>query len=81
MARNHLRIFHGPDDTQEIVLRAAGPNRQGVTVPLSDILAALVHASNQKRAWLHDFAEDPITIPNDLYDVLMAYQQYHRPSA
>jgi hypothetical protein len=34
-----------------------------------------------QRTWLRDFADDEITISTDLYEVLLAYQHYRRPSA
>jgi hypothetical protein len=35
---------------------------------------------NSHRAWLNDFAEDPVVITADLYEVLLAYQEL-RPTA
>ena len=80
MARNHLRVYYGPDD----VLTSQGPEpspRQMVSVPVSDVLPLLLEASRNRRAWLEDFADDEITISSDLYEVLLAYQHFRRPSA
>jgi hypothetical protein len=41
----------------------------------------LIDAIQSERTWLRDFAEDDVTISMDLYEVLLAYQHYRRPSA
>jgi hypothetical protein len=46
-----------------------------------DVLPLLVDAVQSERTWLRDFSEDEITISTDLYEVLLAYQHYRRPSA
>jgi len=60
-------------ETQEL------PHR--VRVPLNEILPLLVDAVQSKRTWLRDFADDEVTISTDLYEVILAYQHYRRPSA
>ena len=44
-------------------------------------LARLADAAMRRRRWLRDFEDDEITISKDLYEVIMAYQFYQRPSA
>ncbi len=46
-----------------------------VTLPVGKLVPLLVDAANHDRAWLNDFADDPVRIDSDLYDVLLAYQQ------
>jgi hypothetical protein len=82
MTRPKLRIFYGPQEQSAAV--ADGPadavnNR--VTVPLNDVLPLLAEAYRNRRLWLSDFAADEIAISSDLYDVLLAYENLHRPSA
>ena len=79
MAYSRLRVFYGPseaepglDDSEE---------SHWVTVPLGDVLPILADALHNRRAWVADFLDDEITLPTDLYEVLLAYQHYHRPSA
>ena len=82
MAQSRLRIFYGPqEDSREVAFQqmAHGPKR--VTVPLSEIFPLLADAVETEKTWLKDFGEDEITISSDLYDVLMAYEHYRRPSA
>ncbi len=52
-----------------------------VTVPLMEVLPLLAEAIRSERTWLQDFADDEINISMDLYEVLLAYQHYRRPSA
>ena len=79
MAQPRLRIFCGPQDT---VVEAPTANEPAqVTVPLSDIFPLLADAVHSKRTWLEDFGNDEISISPDLYDVLLSYQHFRRPSA
>jgi hypothetical protein len=58
------------------------PRRSGkVTLPIKDVLQPLVDAVNHRRLWLQDFENDEITISNDLYEVILAYQYHSRTSA
>jgi hypothetical protein len=52
-----------------------------VTVPLGEIFPLLADAVRSERTWLRDFSDDEITISSDLYEVILAYQHYRRPSA
>ena len=87
MARNRLRsvsfsglrVYHGPEDV--ISAEQEGSARQMVTVPVSEVLPLLLEASHSRRAWLDDFSADEMTISSDLYEVLLAYQHFRRPSA
>jgi hypothetical protein len=78
----HLRVYYGPpDDTAGVTLSETREARQTVTVPLVEILPLLADAVQSQRTWLHDFEDDEITISMDLYEVILAYQHYRRPSA
>ncbi|MBN2580360.1 MAG: hypothetical protein JXB10_15350 [Pirellulales bacterium] len=46
-----------------------------------DVLPLMADAWQSRRTWVHDFNDDEITISMDLYEVLLAYQHYRRPSA
>ncbi len=82
MRPTHLRVYYGPQDDYGSVQVAEQPShRENVTVPLADVLPLLADAVQSQRTWLGDFAEDEITITMDLYEVLLAYQHYRRPSA
>ena len=52
-----------------------------MTVPLGEILPMLADAVKSNRTWLGDFTGDDVTISSDLYEVILAYQHYRRPSA
>lgn len=82
MRPTHLRVYYGPqDDSAPVGVAAHRPEHETVTVPLSDVLPLLADAVHSQRTWLSDFADDEITISMDLYEVLLAYQHYRRPSA
>ena len=38
-------------------------------------------AVHSGRTWLNDFEDDEVTISTDLFEVILAYQHYRRPSA
>lgn len=81
MAQPQLRLYHGPQDDSAELDRPSLPIRQHVTVPLSEVLPLLADAVNCERMWLRDFDDDPISISTDLYEMLLAYQHFRRPSA
>lgn len=80
MAQPKLRIYYG-DDSPAADLPAANEQPQTVTVPLADVFPLLAEAARGRRAWLADFADDQITISQDLYEVIVAYQHYRRPGS
>jgi hypothetical protein len=49
-----------------------------VSLPLSEVYDALCDAIGNNRTWLQDFQDDEITISQDLYDVIKAYQRYRQ---
>ena len=87
MANCHLRIYYGPEGETGLRSESKGTDvleadyHQKVTVPLKDVLETLTDAIQQNRGWIQDFADDEITISTDLFEVILAYQHYHRPSA
>ena len=76
MARSQLRVYTGP----QTEVSAAG-QVDTVSVPLIEILPLLADAVRSERTWLRDFANDEVTISTDLYEVILAYQHFRRPSA
>ena len=82
MADNRLRIYYGPeDDSQQAAVAEPSSGANKVTVPLGDVFPLLAEAVDTQRSWLRDFAEDEITISTDLYEVILAFEHYRRPSA
>ncbi len=81
MARPQLRIYYGPNDDRAVTAEPLQHQRQTVTVPLGDIFPLLADALSSGKTWVHDFGDDEITISNDLYEVMLAYQHFRRPSA
>lgn len=76
MARNRLRIFHGPESLA--APHAADFVDQPVRVPFGEIAPLLADAVASRRTWLRDFEHEEVTISNDLYEVLLAYQHCRR---
>jgi hypothetical protein len=78
MRNERLRVYFGPGGNETSPERAA---RDTMTLPLSDVFPLLADAVASKRTWLSDFSDDEITIPTDLYELILAYQHFHRPTA
>ena len=81
MRRTHLRVYHGPEESATLSLQETREHTKTVRVPLGDVLPLLADAVRSERTWLKDFTDDEITLSTDLYEVLLAYQFYRRPSA
>src|SRR5271157_2546434 len=81
MRSNHLRVYYGPQEESATVHVADGKVRDTINVPLMEVLPLLADAVRSDRTWLRDFADDEVNISMDLYEVLLAYQHYRRPSA
>ena len=81
MSRARLRIYYGPENEQPPSSQAEDPHRHTVEVPLGEIFPVLADAIRSRRGWLKDFEDDMITISSDLYEVILAYQHFRRPSA
>ena len=81
MARTQLRVYYGPQSEAGASATETASRRDMVTVPLGEIFPLLADAVRSERTWLSDFADDEITISTDLYEVILAYQHYRRPSA
>ena len=79
MARSKLRIYYGPQNESSTTV--ANESRDSVKVTLGEIFPLLADAVRSDRTWIDDFADDEITISSDLYEVILAYQHYRRPSA
>ncbi|HMO85789.1 MAG TPA: hypothetical protein PKC18_12820 [Lacipirellulaceae bacterium] len=76
-----LKIYRGPEETAVPTLDRDRAGKPCVSAPLSEVLPLLADAFNSQRTWLSDFEDDEITVSADLYEVLLAYQFYRRPSA
>jgi hypothetical protein len=81
MARTQLRVYYGPQNEAGASATETPCRRDMVTVPLGEIFPLLADAVRSERTWLRDFSDDEITISSDLYEVILAYQHYRRPSA
>jgi hypothetical protein len=66
---------------RELDLIAGTAQPKTVTVSTGKLVRLLIDAAQQERAWLNDFADDPVRIDADFYDVLLAYQQMQQRAA
>jgi hypothetical protein len=76
-----LRIYHGPQTDSNTTVPTETEASRAVTLPLGEVLPLLAEAVQSQRTWLQDFDDDQVTISMDLYEVLLAYQFYRRPTA
>lgn len=81
MAPPRLRIYFGPEQESASPVASQAFNHDSVTVPLGEVFEWLTDAIRNGRTWLRDFEDDEVTISSDLYEVILAYQHYRRPSA
>jgi hypothetical protein len=82
MAQSCLRVYHGPEEViEQGAVPSTIPLRNEVSLPLGEVLPLLIDAVKNRRQWVGDFFDDEITISTDLYEVLLAYQHFRRPSA
>ena len=79
MAQPHLRVFYGEDGEAPAATRPVP--RDTVRVRLGDVAELLADAVRSDRTWLYDFQDDEITLSADLYEVMLAYRFFRRPSA
>jgi hypothetical protein len=78
---HHLRIYRGPGEDTLAARPVHSVDHSQVTVSVGEVLPLLADALASRRTWLSDFEQDDITISADLYDVLLAYRHFRRPSA
>ena len=81
MRTTSLRVYYGPADDAVPCSPQPRAARETITVPLGEVAPLLADAVQSQRTWLRDFEDDDITISMDLYEVILAYQHYRRPSA
>ena len=75
----NLRIYRGPREETTATVECSSESH--VTVSVGEVLPLLADAMASQRTWLQDFESDDITISSDLFEVLLAYQYFRRPSA
>jgi hypothetical protein len=81
MVQPQLRVYYGPEEDAANSYSSQVAYPETVTVPLREVFGWLLDAVRSGRNWLHDFEDDEVTISADLYEVILAYQHYRRPSA
>lgn len=54
--------------------------QEPVTLRFRDLLVALMQSKMKQLAWIDDFQDDPVVVTRDLYEVIVALQQFRRAS-
>jgi hypothetical protein len=79
---NQFRIFNGDqsedaNSMRHMMEQLEEPEvaSQRVSVSCGEVFELLQDAISTNRAWLQDFADDTIDVPQDLYEVLVAYKR------
>lgn len=49
-----------------------------VTLRFRDLLVAVMQSKVKQLAWIDDFQDDPVVVTRDLYEVILALQQFRR---
>lgn len=75
---SHRETIPFKQTTSKKPLSASECKQALTTVRLRDLMPILLDAADCGRAWVRDFGDDPITISQDLYEVLLAYQSLRR---
>ena len=81
MSSPQLRIYNGPSEEVAATILNGNCAAPTVSVPLGEILPLLADAVRSERTWIRDFEQEEVAISMDLYEVILAYQHYRRPSA
>lgn len=68
--RAKLKIYRGEEAYLE---ESRSLESSTVSVRLSEMTRAIADAVHWNRTWLHDFMDDEIQVPADLYEVIVAY--------
>ncbi|MEM9644161.1 MAG: hypothetical protein AAF989_04125 [Planctomycetota bacterium] len=72
---------HRKRTERELDRIAGAADAKTVSLSVRSLVPLLMEAAECDRTWLQDFAEDPVRIDADLYDVLLAYQQLSQQRA
>ena len=82
MRHSQLRVYTGPDAT---TVAKSGEHdafsRPSVPVSVGELSRILASAVQRQSAWLDDFSNEEVLISADLYEIVLAVEHYHRPSA
>ncbi|MBW3600890.1 MAG: hypothetical protein KY475_26940 [Planctomycetes bacterium] len=81
MAQTHLRVFTGDEEELSLPTAPRPAESDTVQVCLGDVARLLADAVHSDRTWLYDFQDEDITVSADLYEVMLAYRFFRRPSA
>lgn len=84
-----LKLVSGPTDRSATTSQDSTNQQDAASlasspllpVAVRDLVPLLVDAFQTDRTWLKDFGREHIHVSADLYEILLAYQQYRRCDA
>jgi hypothetical protein len=71
-------VPEAPTDLDFVAARGVPQAPRMVKMRTGDVLRVLVQGGRRHPQWLDDFAEDPIEVTEDFYEVLLAYDRMRR---
>jgi hypothetical protein len=74
--RARLELFVGDDEQQNE--DSTGPD---AAMPLKDFARVIADAVTWDRTWIKDFADEPVKISQDLYEIIRVCDDIHQSRA
>ena len=66
------------DSHLHLTAKQSNASHEPVTLRFRDLLVALMQSKVKQLAWIDDFQDDPVVVTRDLYEVIVALQQFRR---
>ena len=73
--RTRLKLFIEDDQQQD------SSTESTTELPLEEFARVIADAVTWDRTWLQDFADEPIHVSRDLYEIIRLYDETHRERA
>ena len=74
--RNRLKLFVENDQQQQ-----GQSIESNASMPLGDFSRIITDAVTWDRTWIRDFANEPVVLSQDLYEIIRIYDELQRASA
>lgn len=74
--RNRLKLFVENDQQQQ-----GQSIESSASMPLGDFSRIITDAVTWDRTWVQDFANEPVVLSQDLYEIIRIYDELQRASA
>lgn len=74
--RTRLKLFVGNDEQQH-----GKSTRKNASMPLGDFARIVSDAVTWDRTWVQDFADEPVVLSQDLYEIVQIYDEVRQERA